>query len=111
MLVRLFAAVFTTALVAPPVANPCLEFDALYARIRDQTIDRASALARVRELLPQIRAFYYAYGGKDTPADAGRVPLHGYGSGINCGGKSEGVSAGRQGPVGREKRERASGAR
>ena len=87
MLASLFAAVFTTALVAPPAANPCLEFDALYARIRDQTIDRASALARVRELLPQIRAFYYAYGGKDTPADAGRFPLHGYGS-ESIGGKN-----------------------
>jgi hypothetical protein len=83
----LFAAVFTTALAAPPAANPCLEFDALYARIRDQTIDRAPALARVRELLPQIRAFYYAHGGKDSPAGAGRFPLRGYGP-ESTGGKN-----------------------
>jgi murein DD-endopeptidase MepM/ murein hydrolase activator NlpD len=60
-------------------ANPCADFDALYAQIRDQKIDRASALARVRELLPRIRNEFYARGGRDTPPDAERFPVQGYG--------------------------------
>ena len=48
--------------------GPCVDFDALYAAIRDQKIDRASARAQVRELLPRIRDDFYAHGGKDgTP--------------------------------------------
>ena len=61
-------------------ANPCAEFDALYARIRDQTIDRAPALERVRSLLPQIRDYFYAHGGRDSPPEAWRFPLAGYGA-------------------------------
>lgn len=73
------AAASATALVAAP-PNPCVEFDALYARIRDQQIDRGAALERVRELLPQIREYYYAHGGSDSPPGAWRFPLDGYGA-------------------------------
>src|SRR5207302_1372434 len=55
------------------------EFDAYYGQIRDQTIDRAAAQARVRELLPRIRHDFYARGGKDTPAGGERFPVQGYG--------------------------------
>lgn len=61
-------------------ANPGAQFDALYARIRDQTIDRAAALASVRILLPQLKDYFYANGGKDTPPSAWRFPLSGYGA-------------------------------
>ncbi|HZR23101.1 MAG TPA: M23 family metallopeptidase [Vicinamibacterales bacterium] len=61
-------------------ANPCAEFDALYATIRDHTIDRAAALARVRELLPQIRDYFYSHGGTDSAPGTMRFPLAGYGA-------------------------------
>ena len=61
--------------------NPCLDFDALYTSIRDATIDREAApRPRVRTLLPPIREYYYAHGGKDAPADAWRFPVQGYGA-------------------------------
>ena len=66
-------------LVLAQAANPCLDFDALYARIRDQQIDRAAALAQVRTLLPQIRAYADQHGVEDAP-DAWRFPLDGYGA-------------------------------
>jgi murein DD-endopeptidase MepM/ murein hydrolase activator NlpD len=69
------------ALVALALAvNPCLEFDALYARIRDRQIDRASALTQVQTLLPAIRAYYDERRPRDTPAAAWRFPLEGYGA-------------------------------
>ena len=78
------AAVF--ALAAAPAArpaaddpcSPCAAFDRLYAEIRDQHIDRASALARTRELLPRIRQEFYSRGGTDTAAQ--RFPVQGYGA-------------------------------
>ncbi len=60
------------------VANPCVDFDALYARIRDQQIDRAAALSQVRTLLPRLRAYAEAHGAGDA-SDASRFPLDGYG--------------------------------
>ena len=60
--------------------SPCAAFDFLYAWIRDQKIDRASAQARLRELLPRIRDDFYARGGKDTAAGAERFPIQGYGA-------------------------------
>ena len=71
----LVAAVAAASIAAQPV-NPCAEFDALYAAIRDQRIDRASALARARELLPRIREYYAAHAGTRSPA-AWRFPLDG----------------------------------
>lgn len=79
MFARVIAASATVALLAQG-SNPCVEFDRLYAQIRDQTIDRASALARVRELLPQIRDYFYAHGGTDSPEQAQRFPVAGYGA-------------------------------
>ncbi|HEY6211435.1 MAG TPA: M23 family metallopeptidase [Vicinamibacterales bacterium] len=61
-------------------ADPCAAFDALYARIRDQKIDRATAAAQVRELLPRIRDQFYARGGADTSAGGERFPVEGYGA-------------------------------
>ena len=65
---------------ASSAASDCADFDALYAQIRDQKIDRESAQARVRELLPRIREDFYARGGKDTPPGAERFPIVGYGA-------------------------------
>jgi len=62
-------------------ANPCAEFDAVYARIRDQQIDRASALEQVRALLPQLREYYRSHGGDGASKTAARrFPLDGYGA-------------------------------
>jgi len=81
----LVAAVAAASIAAQPV-NPCAEFDALYAAIRDQRIDRASALARARELLPRIREYYAAHAGTRSPS-AWRFPLDGYGA-ESIGGKN-----------------------
>lgn len=59
--------------------NPCIEFDALYARIRDRRIERAEAVAAVRALLPLIRSDYAARRGS-AAGDAWRFPLDGYGA-------------------------------
>ncbi|HZP48797.1 MAG TPA: M23 family metallopeptidase [Vicinamibacterales bacterium] len=80
-------ALSATALFLAQAADPCVAFDALYARIRDQQIDRAAALPQVRALLPQIRDYFYAHGGVDTPPDAERFPLAGYGA-ESIGGKN-----------------------
>ena len=66
-------------LFAAAAANPCVDFDALYAKIRDRAIEHAAALGRVRDLLPQIAAYYRAHGGRDASADTWRFPLEGYG--------------------------------
>lgn len=79
MLSRMLAA-FAAAFALTQTANPCVAFDELYARIRDQRIERTAALPQVRALLPQIREYYYAHGGTDTPPDAERFPLTGYGA-------------------------------
>jgi murein DD-endopeptidase MepM/ murein hydrolase activator NlpD len=86
MFARIVATAAAAAIVAQP-ANPCVEFDDLYAQIRDQRIDRAVALERVRALLPRVREYYYAHGGQDSPSDAWRFPLEGYGA-ESIGGKN-----------------------
>lgn len=76
--IALAACVAGDRLRADP-SNPCLDFDALYASIRDGAIDREAARARVRTLLPEIRAYYTAHGGTDAPPDTWRFPVAGYG--------------------------------
>ncbi|HEV3141541.1 MAG TPA: M23 family metallopeptidase, partial [Vicinamibacterales bacterium] len=73
--------------------DPSREFDALYAAIRDQKIDRPSAVARVRELLPRIRDDFYERGGVDTPAGRERFPVQGYGAESIGGSNGSGYSA------------------
>jgi len=60
--------------------DPCAEFDALYAQIRDQTITRDAARRRVTALIPEIRGEFYARGGTDSPPESWRFPLQGYGA-------------------------------
>jgi murein DD-endopeptidase MepM/ murein hydrolase activator NlpD len=60
--------------------DPCVAFDALYAQIRDQTIDRTSALAQVQTLLPAIRAYYDERRPHGAAAATWRFPLAGYGA-------------------------------
>jgi peptidoglycan LD-endopeptidase LytH len=67
------------ALACLQAPNPYVEFDALYARIRDRRIERAEAVVAVRALLPQIRSDYTAHRGSASP-DAWRFPLDGYGA-------------------------------
>ncbi|HEY1910271.1 MAG TPA: M23 family metallopeptidase [Vicinamibacterales bacterium] len=61
-------------------SNPCLEFDRLYAQIRDQQIDHTSARARVRSLLPRIDAYFQDHRATPTPPERWRFPLEGYGA-------------------------------
>lgn len=55
-----------------------LQFDRLYADIRDGRIARDAARDKVRQLLPQIKADFHARGGKDAPKEAWRFPVEGY---------------------------------
>lgn len=82
----LSAAVVAAVSLGPPSPSPCVAFDALYAQIRDGGIDRAVALDRVRELLPQIRDYYAAHAPADPPRPW-RFPLDGYGR-ESIGGKN-----------------------
>jgi peptidoglycan LD-endopeptidase LytH len=75
-------------------ANPCLDFDRLYAAIRDGAIDRQAARDRVRALLPRIRDDFYARGGRDAPADTWRFPLEGYAANAIGGKNGSGYVAG-----------------
>ena len=61
--------------------NPCVEFDRLYAKIRDGQIEHAAAREQIRTLLPLVREYFDARGGTLTPPDAWRFPLEGYGAG------------------------------
>jgi murein DD-endopeptidase MepM/ murein hydrolase activator NlpD len=67
--------------------NPCIEFNRLYAAIRDQKIARASAEEQVRALLPQIREYFRGRRATPTPPDAWRFPVEGYDA-SSIGGKN-----------------------
>jgi murein DD-endopeptidase MepM/ murein hydrolase activator NlpD len=84
---RVIVAASAALVLAAQAPDPCVAFDRLYARIRDQQVDRASALVRVRELLPQIREEFYARGGKDSSPAESRFPLEGHGA-ESIGGKN-----------------------
>jgi murein DD-endopeptidase MepM/ murein hydrolase activator NlpD len=73
-----FCTVVAAALFAS--IDPCVEFDALYAQIRDRTIAPDLARSRVAALIPHIRAEFYARGGNDSSPEAWRFPLQGYGT-------------------------------
>jgi murein DD-endopeptidase MepM/ murein hydrolase activator NlpD len=80
-------ALYAAVAAAQAPANPCVEFDRLYAKIRDQQIDHASAQAQVRALVPRVRGYFDAHGGVTTPPDAWRFPLARYGA-ESIGGKN-----------------------
>jgi murein DD-endopeptidase MepM/ murein hydrolase activator NlpD len=58
--------------------TPCLQFDELNTLVRDGLIDRDTARARIKELLPALRDYFYANGGTDSPPDDWVFPLEGY---------------------------------
>lgn len=86
----LSAAITVWALAAPgrqpSLPNPCVEFDRLYAQIRDQKIPHESARAQVRELVPRIQAYFQARRATPTGPENWRFPLEGYGA-ESIGGK------------------------
>jgi murein DD-endopeptidase MepM/ murein hydrolase activator NlpD len=57
----------------------CCQFNQLNNEIRDAKIDRVSAQARFRELIPVIRENYYSRGGSDFTQDEWVFPLDEYG--------------------------------
>jgi len=58
--------------------NPCLQFDRLNTLIRDGLIDRESARSQIKELLPKVKAYFYANGGVDSPENEWVFPVQGY---------------------------------
>jgi murein DD-endopeptidase MepM/ murein hydrolase activator NlpD len=81
----------TEAQTAP--LDPCVEFDRLYAQIRDGHVARAAALPQIRILLPRIRAYFDTHGGRAAPRDTWRFPLEGYGAGDIGGTRGSGYVA------------------
>lgn len=71
----------------------CLEFNRLNTQVRDGAIDRADARAKIAGLLPQIKDYFYARGGKDSPPDEWIFPIEGYGRAAIGGVKGEGYVA------------------
>ncbi len=57
----------------------CTRFNRLNTEIRDGKIDKVSAQARFRELIPLIRENYYARGGSDWTEKDWAFPVDGYG--------------------------------
>ena len=87
MAARTLFVTVVAAVLGAQAPNPCIPFDALYARIRDQRIDRTDAIAQVRTLLPEIREYYGAHAGNRDAGAAWRFPLVGYGA-ESIGGKN-----------------------
>lgn len=59
--------------------NPCVQFDKLNTLVRDGLIDRETARQKIKELLPKLRDYFYANGGKDSAPEAWQFPIEGYG--------------------------------
>ena len=58
--------------------NPCVQFDKLNTLVRDRLIDREMARMRIKELLPRLKAYFYAKGGTDSPKNDWVFPVQGY---------------------------------
>jgi hypothetical protein len=67
--------------------NPCIQFDRLNTLVRDGLIEREAARLKIKDLLPKIREYFYATGGKDSAPDAWLFPIEGYGA-KSIGGKN-----------------------
>lgn len=70
--------------------QPCEEFDRLNSRVRDGETGKEVAKAELQRLLPSIREYYYAHGGKDFRQDEWAFPLAGYTAQAIAGGKRHG---------------------
>lgn len=58
--------------------NPCIQFDRLNTLVRDGLVARETARTRIIELLPRLKAYFYAKGGVDAPQDDWVFPVQGY---------------------------------
>lgn len=58
--------------------NPCLDFNTLNTQVRDGLISREEAQAKIRDLIPAIREYFYANGGTDSHYEDWVFPLQGY---------------------------------
>lgn len=58
--------------------NPCTQFDELNTLVRDGLIVRETAGTGIKELLPRLKAYFYANGGQDVPQDDWVFPVLGY---------------------------------
>lgn len=68
----------------------CTEFDRLNTRVRDGLTGKAAAAAELQRLIPPIRDYYYAHGGKEYTPDDWVFPLAGYTPRALAGGKRHG---------------------
>lgn len=58
--------------------NPCTQFNLLNTLVRDGLIDKETARSRIKELIPRLKAYFYANGGTDSPENDWVFPVQGY---------------------------------
>ena len=58
--------------------NPCEDFNTLYLQIRDGTIEQDQAVAKINELIPEVRKYFSDNGGKEYSDAEWVFPLRGY---------------------------------
>ena len=58
--------------------NPCERFDRLNTLVRDGKIKRAAAKDSIRTLLPLVKQYFFAKGGKNYPRNQWVFPVQGY---------------------------------
>src|SRR5690242_8073122 len=71
----------------------CSDYNALNTQIRDGLISKKEALKRIQELMPIIKTYYYAHGGRDQQKTAWKFPLQNYGPSAVGGTNGEGYMA------------------
>jgi peptidoglycan LD-endopeptidase LytH len=59
-------------------SGPCEDFNTLNSQVRDGLISREDARNKIRELLLEIKEYYYQNGGKDISDKEWVFPLKGY---------------------------------
>jgi murein DD-endopeptidase MepM/ murein hydrolase activator NlpD len=58
--------------------SPCIQFDELNTLVRDGLIARETARTEIKNLLPRLKAYFYANGGVDALQDDWVFPVLGY---------------------------------
>jgi hypothetical protein len=70
--------------------NPCDSFNVLNTQVRDGLISKEEALTRIRELIPEVRGYFFKHGGTEITKDDWVFPLEGYNSASIGGSKGSG---------------------
>src|SRR5262245_25083458 len=75
--------------------SSCAEFDQLNTQVRDRLINKQAAQEKIRTLIPKIKEYFYASGGKSCEPGDWVFPLEGYGPKAIGGSNGSGYIASR----------------